>query len=56
MHVEKCDRCGKELEREQIVRVSDRGVFSQYSFCNECGAPVLVFLADLALVNKGKRV
>jgi hypothetical protein len=54
MHVEKCDLCGKELVRERCVRVSDRGMFSQYSFCNECGEPVLVFLANMQLASVEK--
>jgi hypothetical protein len=56
MFIEKCDLCKKELAREKSVRVGDRGMFGQYSFCDECGAPVLVFLANLELVNKEKRV
>jgi len=54
MHIEKCDLCGKELERTQCVRVSDRGLFSQYSFCNECGEPILVFLANFQLASLEK--
>jgi len=56
MLIEKCDGCGKELVRERYVRVGDRGMFSQYSFCDECGAPVLVFLQNIRLVGEEKKV
>jgi hypothetical protein len=56
MIIEKCDLCEKELKREDYVRAGNRGMFAQYSFCNECGKPVLAFLKKHKLIKNKEKV
>jgi hypothetical protein len=51
MLIEKCDLCGKEVPRKEIVRVEYRQAFRLYGFCNNCAVPLLVFLNDNQLVE-----
>jgi hypothetical protein len=54
MLIEKCDLCEKELEKGNHIKVGYNRMFPQYTLCDDCGAPVAVFLKDHALVGKAQ--
>lgn len=56
MIIEKCDFCKKELPQGDYVRAGDQGVFAQYSFCEKCGKPILVFLRKCKLIKTKEKV
>lgn len=54
MFVEKCDLCGKELSRGSYVKVGYHSPLPEYALCDDCGAPVLVFLQAHQLTGMAK--
>lgn len=53
MVIEKCDLCGKEVPRGSCITVGYHVPFPQYALCDDCGAPIVVFMKkhELAAVK-----
>jgi len=56
MFIETCDVCGKTVSWKDRIRVSYPAVFSQYEFCEECGAMFVEFLKEKRLLKEEKRL
>jgi hypothetical protein len=54
MTITKCDICHKELPWDGYITASPRGTFHRFSFCDNCGKPILLFLEKHGLIEKQK--
>jgi hypothetical protein len=56
MRIEKCDLCIREIgDGEREVSVSSSPSYRSFTFCGECGEPVLKFLYKNKLMRKGEK-
>ncbi len=53
MLVRKCDKCKKEIKQLNEAIVAEVG-FPEFSFCERCGKPIIVFLKKRKLLQSNK--
>ena len=52
MTITKCDICHKTIQNNDYVIAGDKGFLTRFSFCNKCGAPIILFLKKNDLIDE----